>query len=629
MSGICGVLMFEEATSSLAPILARLEQRGPDGTREWSDGGVALGHALLATTPEALVEQLPFSDSASGCTITADARLDNRDAMIGALDLSGETRTIGDGELILRAYLKWGGDCPKHLLGDFAFVIWDARRQRLFCARDQMGMRQLIYHHAPGRLFAFASDAEALVAHTGVPKRINEGRIADYLDDLEGLDFTSTFFDNIFRLPPAHVLTVDASGVTTRRYWILKPGTELRLGSDKAYADAFLEVFTTAVQCRLRSAGPVGAMLSGGMDSGSIAAIAAKLLRENADPELRTFSAIGPDPGACPETNAIKAILPLPGICATTVDHSALRLISAKIWRLGAEGGEPFDDHMTLIRAIYVSAQQSRIKVMLDGVAGDVVLTSGNRVAQQLRDRRFKLAWREARGEENFWKSPHYRFRSFLAGFWVAFMPSSARQAKRRLGWLVNDKLLRIGGIDRQFASKVELKSKRKRFRQHISMNDLAETENRVQAILHPHLVVARERYDRTASTLGIEPRDPFMDLRLISFCLSLPSDQLQRNGWPKYILRIATKGLVPDGIRWRRGKEHLGWTFTQQLFREFPGWRAELDRARDSLSRYVGSDRQVRSFWSSRLEKAYGLFYLARWLARNEAPIDRVDRIK
>ena len=106
MSGICGVWAFDGGAPDLDPLLAKLERRGPDGTNRWQDGPVALGHTLLATTPEALVEVLPLTEPDSGCTITADARIDNREELIAALDLAGETRVIGDGELILRAYLE-------------------------------------------------------------------------------------------------------------------------------------------------------------------------------------------------------------------------------------------------------------------------------------------------------------------------------------------------------------------------------------------------------------------------------------------------------------------------------------------------------------------------------------------
>ena len=620
MSGICGIVTFDGTAPSLGPILERLRQRGPDGLRQWTEGQVALGHALLATTPEALVEQLPLANAAAQCTITADARLDNRDALIGALGLSGETPTIGDGELILRAYLEWGEDCPTHLLGDFAFAIWDPRTERLFCARDQMGMRQLIYHHAPGHLFSFATDAEALVAHPAVPKRINEARIADFLDDLEGIDFTSTFFEDVFRLPPAHALVVDAGGLSMCRYWALEPGPALEIDSDEAYAAAFLTVFTEAVRCRLRSAGPIGSMLSGGLDSGSVAAIAARLLRSNGDGPLRTYSAISPDADSCAESDAIRVALGIDGIEPTLVDHSALGPMLDELWRLECETGEPFEQHMTLIRAVYLAARQSGVRVMLDGAAGDVVLTSGNRVAEHLRQRRFRLAWRAASGEQAYWKIPRYRFRSFFGGLWVAFVPNVIRRARRRFAWRIDDANIGLGrGISPDFARRAVLRARRAAMRARTSLRDLPDVERRIEKIGHPHLVAARERYDRTAAAVGIEPRDPFIDIRLIEFCLSLPADQMQRGGWPKHILRRATAGLIPDAIRWRLGKEHLGWAFTKRLFDEFSGWRGSFQAARPLLSRYVRLRRHDRNAKPDKLERQFGLFVLARWLERHQ----------
>jgi asparagine synthase (glutamine-hydrolysing) len=142
-------------------------------------------------------------------------------------------------------------------------------------------MRPLYYHHTPGRLLAVASEPRAILVLEQMPYRIDEGRIADALvGELEGIDLTSTFFEDVYRLPPAHVLVATPRGVRVSRYWTLEAGDELRLPSNDAYAEAFLEVFTEAVRCRLRGAGPVGAMLSGGMDSGAVVAVARGLLAE-------------------------------------------------------------------------------------------------------------------------------------------------------------------------------------------------------------------------------------------------------------------------------------------------------------------------------------------------------------
>ncbi|MEP6200022.1 MAG: asparagine synthetase B, partial [Marinomonas sp.] len=144
-------------------MLAELSRRGPDGEGVACDGPAGLGHRLLATTPEAAVERMPFCHSQSGSQITGHIRLDNREELLVRFGLNNVGRVVGDGELALLAWLQWGEDCAVRLLGDFAFAIWDPRNHRVFAARDQMGMRQLIYAHRPGQLFACASSARAVV----------------------------------------------------------------------------------------------------------------------------------------------------------------------------------------------------------------------------------------------------------------------------------------------------------------------------------------------------------------------------------------------------------------------------------------------------------------------------------
>jgi asparagine synthase (glutamine-hydrolysing) len=211
-----------------------------------------------------------------------------------------------------------------------------------------------------------------------VPYRINEGRIADFLvSQLEGIDKTSTFFEEVFRLPPAHALSVTPEGVREWRYWTLEPGPELRLATDQDYAEAFLEVFTEAVRCRLRSAGPVGSMLSGGMDSGSVTAIAREILAETGQGPLPTFSAVGPDPDTCVETRTIHAALTMDGLDPHLVSFADLDPLMPELEVLTWDVDEPFDSGMTLIRAIYLAAHVQGLKVVLDGVGGDTVLSEG------------------------------------------------------------------------------------------------------------------------------------------------------------------------------------------------------------------------------------------------------------
>ena len=191
-----------------------LAHRGPDGTGAWSGGPVALAHGALWTTPESRGEPQPLASAACN-VIVADARLDNRRDLLAALGLSGSAAgEIGDSELILRAYERWGEACATKLIGDFAFAIWDSQNQSLFCARDHVGVKPFYYHQSSSA-FLFASEIKALLTSPIVPYRLNPSRVADYLVGLFD-DQAITFYRDVYRLPAGHTLTVTRSGTRIR-----------------------------------------------------------------------------------------------------------------------------------------------------------------------------------------------------------------------------------------------------------------------------------------------------------------------------------------------------------------------------------------------------------------------------
>ena len=583
MSGICGIVSLDGCPAEAGEIkrvIVPLQRRGPDGTRSWHEGIVALGHTLLATTPESLEEKLPLTHLQTNCTITADARLDNREELMEALELSEENLTVGDGELILLAYLKWGEACLDHLLGDFAFAIWDLRSQQLFCARDQVGMRQLIYCHKPGRLFVFATEPQAILQHPSVPKQINEGRIADFLEGLEAYDLTSTFFQNIYRLPPAHFLRLNDRGLEVRRYWKLGPRIPLILNSDEEYVEAFRLVFTQAVQCRLRGADTVGAMLSGGMDSGAIVAVASDLLQQAGGGPLKTFSAVGNSASKCKETLHTLQSTQIPGLDPHFFSLENIeKHREALMWAL-KNAGEPFDGHMTILRAVYLLAQSAGVKAVFDGGAGDAILAAPNHIPYLLRRGRFVQVLREARGQRRFWGSQLSLWRLLSSAAGQALVPKMLRDLRRRLGQFFEVRHADVGGrISPDFANRINLEERKNTASRIAEVAPFSSSYDLRDHLLHPWSIVALERYDRVAGMFGIEPRAPFLDLRLIQLCQSLPLNQLARDGWPKFILRQAMDGKLPDQVRWRCGKEHLGLDFTRALL---GGVKLEPDQIRE-----------------------------------------------
>ena len=274
MSGIMGICYPDRKSVKsdvLREMLDTLAHRGMDRSAMWCENHIGLAQRMLYTTPESLLEELPYYDRDRGLTITCDARIDNRQELVSWLGLDDlPLSKITDSQIILAAYCKWGRDCPQKLLGVFAFAIWDERQQQLFCARDFFGIKPF-YYCCSDRVFSFASEIKALFCVPEVPQQLNELRIAQYL--ISNLDDKQiTFYQDILRLPPAHSLTISAQGSMIQRYdsLSLEPESELKLSSIDEYAEAYQTLFKQAVSRRIRSCGTVGSMLSGGLDSSSI-----------------------------------------------------------------------------------------------------------------------------------------------------------------------------------------------------------------------------------------------------------------------------------------------------------------------------------------------------------------------
>jgi asparagine synthase (glutamine-hydrolysing) len=629
VSGICGLFNLDGApvtTDELGSMTSLLERRGPEGTGLWVEDAVGLGHTLLATTPEAVHERLPLRHAESGCVITADVRLDNREELLPLLDLEGHTGIggtgIGDAEIVLHAYLAWGEACVERFLGDFVFAIWDPGEQRLFCARDHMGMKPFYYHHSPRRFFAFASEPRAILVLPQTPYRINEGRIADYLvNPLEGIDKTSTFFQEVYRLPPAHTVTVGPGGVRLRRYWRLEPGDELRLSSDDEYAEAFLEVFTEAVRCRLRGAGPVASMLSGGIDSGSVVAVASSLLADAGEGPLSTFSAVAPDPSTCLETRTIHLAASIDGLSPTMISYAELDSVEDlehHIWDLA----EPFDAWMALQTVLYLAARRSGHVVLLDGVAGDVVLGERDHLTRLLRSGRWLTAYREASGQNEFWGGAYPPKRDIARRLGSIVAPPLVKRSRRQLRQRGAAMARATEGtlIRQEFASEVQLEERLATLRSHSDTSPKAGyRQRRAVSIEHPFLTVGRERYDRVASAVGVEPRDPFTDRRLLALAVGLPGEQLLSGGYPKAILRRTMQSHLPDEVRWRRGKEHLGSDFVDRAAAGKPAVEDRFRALGEHIERYVDLDRiaDLADGPRSARSMSYDAAQLATWISR------------
>ena len=265
MSGIVGIVNLDGAPIDRDPLVRMakfMSFRGPDGGEIWTESNVGFGNTLLRN---------------DDFCITADARIDGC-----------ENRDLTDVERILFAYEKWGEDCVEHLIGDFAFVIWDKRSRRLFCARDHFGVKPFFYARA-GNTFIFSNTLNALRLDSRVSDELNEAAVRDYLESGLNQDLSTTIFRDIQRLPGGHSLTLANGAIATRCYWKPAVKNRIRFRKSREYVERFDELLLTAVKDRLRT-DRISISMSGGLDSTSLAAIARELLPQPA--AVKAFSTV-------------------------------------------------------------------------------------------------------------------------------------------------------------------------------------------------------------------------------------------------------------------------------------------------------------------------------------------------
>jgi asparagine synthase (glutamine-hydrolysing) len=284
MSGFAGLVNIDGAPVSRA-ILERMAQslvfRGPDAQRISTFGHIGLVHASLHVDSGRMAPQP--ATLGQGVWVVADARIDGRADLIDRL--KSKTRTgpgsdvsliTPDAELILHAYAVWGQSCVEHLLGDFAFAIFDEPNRRLFCARDHFGVK-LVYYSLTAHRFVFSNTLDCLRQHPSVSGTLNPLAIADFLLFDINQDIATTTFADVQMLPPAHTLTLEGVQAATRRYWDLPVSEPIRFRRDEEYIERFRALLDASVSDRVRSAN-AALLMSGGLDSSNVAASAGRVL---------------------------------------------------------------------------------------------------------------------------------------------------------------------------------------------------------------------------------------------------------------------------------------------------------------------------------------------------------------
>ncbi|MBI5715337.1 MAG: asparagine synthetase B [Chloroflexi bacterium] len=595
MSGLFGIFHRDGspvASATLQTMRQAMAHWGRDGSDIWLDGCAGLGQARTFSTPEAQYEHLPRFDSSRGITFTAAGRVDNRDELLAnsrwqiadsqmPLAIRHQPSAIPDGDLLFHAYLKWGEDCAKHIYGDWAFAAWHPNERKLFLARDHYGNTAL-YYYADSRLFAFASERKALLALDLPSLEMDELYLAQVLISWPAYHGERTVYKSLRRLPPAHTLTVTPQHLNTQQYWRLEDTPLLHLPKRQDYVEAFREVFDEAVRVRLRvpssptsnlqsPISSVAVTLSGGLDSGSVTATAARLLQSTGK-RLTAFTSVPlSDTNLYVGKNRFGDEFPFAQATAQFAGNVDLQPITAStitpmraIRQALQIHGEPAHAAANFfwMHDLEETASAQGFRVLLTGQIGNASISwTGNVYSQSLP---FQLRQKGLR----MWTKERLKH---LAPFeWM--------KTWRRLRYPKD--LVRSSAIHPDFAGHLDLLEQR--------LNDSTESphtplEQRWQILIPGHSFLGA-LHAQMGAAYGLEIRDPTADARLLTFTLSVPDHIFidPETGMDRWLIRAAMKDRLPDEVRLNRKRGRQAGDLVPRL-RACAG---EVETALDEIAR-------------------------------------------
>lgn len=566
MSTICGI--YNLNGNSISPLVStamlnRLSLTGLDYPDSWSSGPVFTGCQIQRATPESLAEKLPYYDSKSNMTITADAILYNRDELLAKLDIHHQHgKEITDSYLILEAYQKWGRESPQHLLGDFAFGIWDGNSGEMFAAVDHTGNRTF-YYYLSAQVFAFSTLIEPLLA-TGIIKReYSESWIGDFLlipSVLHQLDSELTLYKDIYLLPAGHTLTVGKQDTKKQNYWRAERQNKLKLNSDQEYAEALIDVLHKSINARLRSIKPVGIMLSGGLDSTSVASLAAHILKKDGR-NLRAFTAIPvkgyrdflPNNRMADETPLVETLRRhIPEIDVTYCASEGKHALSNPS-RLLSILEQPYKvvENLFWIDDILDHAHRQGVGVLLTGGVGNTTVSYGiydHVIVSLMRSGKWHSLIKEVKFKHRL-KSTSWQHT--IIYLFKALLPYELAKTWYKLRNPEWEKPLGLSPINPQLARRMYNRARYKMLKfdpLNIKIHDAVTY--RLNMLSPAHLSHMGIINTKMSLAHNIALRDPCLDKRVIEFCLSVPAEQYIRQGRERCLLRQAMQDLLPDEIR-------------------------------------------------------------------------------
>jgi asparagine synthase (glutamine-hydrolysing) len=544
MSGILAVINTDRSPilgQMIKRLTARLEYKGRHGSDSWTEEYVGLGYTLQQKSAQTTLPGHPEGIDPL-VKIVCSARLDARRELAASINLPNhyDLDTTPDSELIIKAYIKWGERCVDYLLGDFAIIIWDKRRNTIFCARDRFGMRQL-YVAQVGSTFVLCNSIQCLLHYPGMPQGLSDQALGAFLlfGDYTWLDKQQTAFKNIKCIPPAHTFVIEDQKQRLEKYWEIPADVQtIRYRNKNDYVECFLETFRQAVADRIRGKNMV-VSLSGGLDSSAIAAtMRAIYTSQGSQKKLHAVSIVYDKSDLCNERFFIQKTSDKLRIDVDYIPADGYRLLDPK--RMYTT--RPLE---VLTPLLYKDAKLNiaqKGSAVITGSAGDNLLCYLSLLSAIRETNPLDAAKATIELHRLYGALPS--FGSGLLRFFRELNPFSTHQS---LMSSYPDYL------STSLEEKYSLMSRWKEFH-HSNLSPLANRHD----LLHKSLIHPDWNTDDIFIDLGMtatETCDPFLDIRLITTVLSIPATPWFFN---KHILREAMRGHLPFEVL-SRPKTPLG----------------------------------------------------------------------
>ena len=597
MCGIAGKYHLDERgavdRTLLTAMTRTLAHRGPDGEGYYLSGPIGLGHRRLSIIDLEGGRQ-PISNEDGTVWVTLNGEIYNFRRLRTELEGRGHRfSTNSDTEAIVHLYEERGIDCVQYLEGMFAFALWDGRRERLLLARDRLGKKPLYYVHRPGRSVIFGSELKAIVADPEAPRELDLEAVDRYLSLLY-IPAPQTIFRDVKKLPAGHVLVADRDGVAVREYWDLRV-METTPRSVEECAEELRERLGEAVRARLVSDVPLGAFLSGGLDSSAVVGLMAGM----SDRPVVTAS-VGFRDAGYDERPSARLVTERFGCdareCEVTPDAS--ELLPKLVWHFD----EPFADS-SAVPTYYVSkVAREHVTVALSGDGGDELLAGYARHFWDRWEARARLVARPAgllKLAARAWPSGA---RGKNALMHLTMTPDEAC-ARKHSAKLFREEGKRLLYSDDMLATTRDFDPLAVH-RAYYRRCEAADPLNRslyvdLKTYLADDILV---KVDRMSMAHGLEVRAPFLDHRLVEFVAALPSALKLRRRTSKFLLRLAMRPVLPPAVL-SKPKKGFSAPVGDWMRHELRGFVEEVVLGTRAQQRGLFNPRSVKQLWADHLE--------------------------